>query len=131
MELNYTEKGAAKKTDENDTDIYKLRLRYATIPLYLRYNYDRIGFNGGLVPGYLFQAQTDIGQGYQDPPEEFNQVEVAGMLGLSYDLTPKWSVQGRFLYSLNPIFDRAYITRGLLDEGQYNNSLQLKIYYQF
>lgn len=140
MELKFIQKGKVKPFDpeSGDESYLKVRLNYLQLPLMAEYMLnDKFSIDGGLGLGYLLVSGIYDEYGKfsdDDTPYEFNNAEIAMLIGANYYLNDNWRFNLRWSYSILPVAD-------LLDDhiqgiyawqnpgSQYNRTLQFTMCY--
>ena len=131
-ELKFIMKGAAKPLSNNDQSIYRLTLEYFELPVLVTLNTSKkIKFESGLAIAYLSKVLStiDFGYGNEDLSVVFRKTDISWIAGIYYILNEKFSVNMKFSYSLRPVshFPGNLTVWGTY--GQYNNMLDLSLYY--
>jgi opacity protein-like surface antigen len=140
LEIKYTSRGARNRLNEDNSEIYVLRLNYIDIPLMATLRIRELGsFELGVIPGYLFSAGGSD-EGGKLPGEylvDFRKFDMGTLIGASIDITPKFALNARYSYSIFSIRDvessgAYYSWFGKLfghANGDYNNYISLGIGY--
>lgn len=132
MEIRYIQKGS-NGYDSLKILVYRSRLHYIEVPVYLNYTYKKKYFaEAGLSAGYLINAKEAIEDfDLAAAKPEFNKFELAAHAGIGYHLSEKFTALARFSYSALEV--RKYYPEYYLyfDRGQYNHLIQLCLLYKF
>jgi hypothetical protein len=138
FEIIYSEKGSRhnSRPEKNDYRFYLLRLRYAEVPIVVRYKPKKWVVELGMSPGFLVYYEEHDVSGKIPDPKPFNRVETNLVTGLAYQLKENIELNVRYTNSILPIrnFDTPiyYPNRfhNLFNRGMYNNVLSFTIHYQ-
>lgn len=133
-ELRYAQKGAYKKSTEQDLSLYKLIIHYVEIPLLYQYWLnENIVLEGGVSPDiYLgHKEETENGIIPEEDGPNYHLFSIGANAGAAYKITDHIIAGARYTYSIIPIRDHASGQTYLLNRGQYNNVLSFSIYYHF
>lgn len=130
MEMRHIGKGATKKVDKYNVDVYKVKLQYLEVPLMLQFKLNRhLTFEGGFSAAYLYHQKVEIYNGGYT--KDFSQTDISTLLGIKYSFWQRMAVSGRFSYSIIPIMDAGTNT-GLYEPlNKYNNNIMIVLYYSF
>lgn len=120
--LNYKQKGSKFINEEMGT-YYHAKLNYMEMPFTIRYfHYGKIDFEGGICPGYLFDAKENLdGYEFKEPNPPFNKIELSSLFGINYSFSHKITLSIHYQYSM---FPARYFLEGYeeyMDKNQYNN----------
>lgn len=140
LDILYIQKGCRKRPDieSGDDADYLIDLNYIQFPLTLQLSVGHFSFEGGLSLSQLLWYNEKV-YGNDIPDEDqvpFKNTELASVLGLTYRITPKLMVNGRFNYSITrirepyngdiPVYNPHW---GRKKPGQYNDVVTLSLYY--
>jgi hypothetical protein len=134
MDIMYIQKGSRKNSrpDKGDLDFYLMALDYVDVPLYMLYKQDKWQFEIGLSVGYLLSAKEEDQNGpILRVGREYNDLDVGGLLGLSYPLGDKVKLNIRASNSLLAVREHAGGSTFRLNQGQYNSVLAFGFRYYF
>lgn len=140
LDILYIQKGCRKRPDiERGIDAdYLIDLNYIQFPLTLQLKAGNFSIEGGLsLASLLWYTEKVYGE---EIPEEdqvpFKSLELSSIIGLSYHITPRLMVNGRFNYSINrirepfngdiPVYNPHW---GNHKPGQYNDVITIALYY--
>lgn len=134
FEIKFMQKGARKKTTENDPTKYIMRLNYIDIPVYAAFRTsERTAILGGVSPGFLLSGK-EINEYGEFPPEDqnkFNSFDLQALLGFQFEMTDKIKTDLRFAYSMLPVRDKNPMGYPYYwDRNQFNFVVTLAVYYQ-
>jgi len=132
MDITYTSKGSRDLPDfeNNDFDSYLLHLDYIEVPFYGHYKQDKWEFDAGLALGYLLRFREEDENGtIMGLGRSFKNIDLGGLLGLSYPLGEKFRLGIRGTQSFLAVRDNAGGTTFRLNRGQYNSVLNFTIRY--
>lgn len=132
FEMNFVQKGSIKRPDPEAGDYteYKMSLGYIQVPVYLKYNAtDKIAFTGGPALGVLVSSKEEDMNGEIPTQIEFNQFELALILGVRYAISETLTAGVRLDQSLLPIRSKGDFSYNRLIGKQYNTALGIYIYY--
>ena len=132
MSMKYINKGSKTKLDTLTYNMFGYYLNYIEVPLWFSYapskkEPDKLVINFGPYAGYLF-SQKIINNGYDyavNPP--FEKLDIGLELGVSFWITPKFSVN---LVSSSSVFptrpNPSQVNKlNYYEKGNYNQTLQL------
>lgn len=129
-ELKFILKGAAKPVSNSDASIYKMTLYYYELPVLATLkSTKKTMLESGIAFGYLSKVNFTNNDGTRDKTSDFNKTEISWIAGVYYFLNERFSVNMKFSYSLHRV---SYIPGNLTlwgTYGQYNNVLNLSLYY--
>lgn len=133
LELNYVNKGASKRNEIGDPAYYRIKLNYVELPVVALYKLiDKVRINAGITYGVLIKAKEDLsGTGFREPEPAFDKSDLSMLVGAEYFFTEKWSIYGRFTYSILPIREHPGKKTHFLDRGQMNNNISIALRYYF
>lgn len=133
FELRYAQKGSFAKKSNDATTYYRMRLHYFEIPVFVGYRFVN-GFTalGGFSVGYLAKAQemTESGSFPDEDLSAFNKFELAGIGGIEYCYSERWTFGAFFSYSILPIRAHSGNIAYRLNRGQYNQVMELVVRYR-
>ncbi len=142
LELHYQTKGSRKTinfSDQNNytdnlnynfTNDYNFQLDYIGVPLLFSFNYKKkIKVELGNTINILINQKEEIDY-YLDNSRKVNRMEYTILIGLTYKLSDKYSLNIRGSNSIIPI--RKHSSGGVykLNRGQYNTTLSLNVLYK-
>ncbi len=137
LELTYFQKGSRENpTEKNGYQSYLLRLNYIEMPILYQYKTGRftieVGPSAGFLMGYYESVNQEVisdQQYYVKPARVTLQIN----LGFQFALTPKIGVDFRTNNSLLNIYSQKQSGdfRRFFDQGRYNDSLVLSMFYKF
>jgi hypothetical protein len=135
FEIKFMQKGARKKTTENDPLKYIMRLNYIDLPIYAAFRpSEKTAIIGGISPGFLLSGKEFNNDG-EFPPEDqndFNAFDLQALVGFQFEMSEKWKTDLRFAYSLIPVRDKNPMGFPYYwDRNQFNFVATLALYYQF
>lgn len=135
MEIKYIQKGSFKNEnpDNGDYNIYSLRLNYFELPVLIRYIFkEQFTFEAGLGIGYLaaYREADQFGELPYDPTRpDFHKFELSSQVGAYYHFNKNLWINARYSYSVLPVREHAGGGVHWTNRGQYNNVLQLSLFY--
>ncbi len=137
LELTYFQKGSRENpTEKNGYQSYLLRLNYIEMPILYQYKTGRftieVGPSAGFLMGYYESVNQEVisdQQYYVKPARVTLQIN----LGFQFALTPKIGVDFRTNNSLLNIYSQKQSGdfRRFFDQGRYNDSLVISMFYKF
>ena len=137
LELTYFQKGSRENpTEKNGYQSYLLRLNYIEMPILYQYKTGRftieVGPSAGFLMGYYESVNQEVisdRQYYVKPARVTLQIN----LGFQFALTPKIGVDFRTNNSLLNIYSQKQSGdfRRFFDQGRYNDSLVISMFYKF
>jgi hypothetical protein len=132
LEIKYYLKGAHQSPTNDNPNNYTIHLNYIEVPVLVDYYItNKIFPEAGFGAGYLFRAREDrSGVGFIAPEKAFNPLEFSFQAGINYQFTKQVRGNVRFSYSLIPIRNNPGNATYYLNQGEYNNSMSLSIYYR-
>ena len=81
----------------------KSRLRYMNVPLVFNYYpVKQLGISIGTEYNYLFAVFVD-GEKNRYIQDYLNRVEIAGLAGIHYRITKKWTLGARYTHGITPV----------------------------
>jgi hypothetical protein len=136
LEMSFIQKGSRQNVDPNSDNpsSYLMRLNYLEMPiLYRKKIKNRFWFDSGVSFGYLIKS-SEYEDGYlfetQGLPE-FKKYEIAGIVGLNYNINENLHFCFRFSYSILSIRPQAVGYHAHINGGQYNDVLCSSFQYMF
>lgn len=128
LELRYNEKGSSLIMDDGNLI---LRLQYVEVPVLVTYNiFGKLQPQAGVSIGYLFR-QTQKESGIVDDIEDYNEMEVAGSIGVDYKIQENLSVNVRYSISMIPIWQQHPGATSVNNmEAAYNDVVSFTFYYR-
>ncbi len=141
FEIVYKQKGSRHSPNESKSDytLYKLNLNYMEVPLLAKLRVNDLMFEVGGAFGALIHSSEEDENGTINASYPFEDYEISGLAGISYQVYPRMLVNLRWSYA----FTRARKAYGgkydwqppakWMDGkfGQYNHSVSLSVYYEF
>ncbi len=132
--LQFSQKGSRMSADirEKTGQDYKIQLAYLEIPFHYRLKiYPRVEAIGGLSAGILVsEYEGDADEAYPGFLP-FNPLEIAGRLGVSYELSSSSKISAILSQSLSPIRSHAFGATNRLNYGMLNNVIEFGYSYHF
>ena len=135
MEIKFAQKGSQKNPNPKtgDQQIYKMRLNYIDIPVYLGvHTSEKTSVLGGLSAGILMSGnEYDIDGKF--PPQDqnaFNKIDYQAFIGVRYQLTDRLSIDLRGAYSVVPIRAQPGVGLYYWRSNQFNNVLNTTLLYR-
>ncbi len=134
FEIKFMQKGARKKTTENDPTKYIMRLNYIDLPLYAAFRAnERMSILGGLSPGFLLSGK-EFNEYGEFPPEDqnkFSPFDLQALIGFQFKMSDNWKTDLRLAYSLIPVRDKPPVEPPYYWlRNQFNFVATLALYYQ-
>lgn len=133
LQICYSQKGAAKRTNINSPTIYRSALNYIEMPVLLKYTATpKISFSFGPTFDYLFsfKEEDEYGQVSSAEAIQFKPFELGGLAGVNYQWMEKLSVSLFFSYSILPVADHHSQRTYQLNRGVYNNLIRVQFSYR-
>jgi hypothetical protein len=129
-QLRYIQKGSFSRSSIDGVAVgfYRMRLHYIEMPYYVAFEIRRgIFISAGLSFGFLWQASevNNLGAMPEEDITQFRRVELASRIGVEYIIDKKYSLGSSFCYSLLPVRPHKGNITYRLNQGQYNNVLEL------
>ena len=137
LEISFIQKGSRKNAKPSDGiyDSYLMRLNYVEIPiLYYHQIKKYFSIQAGISTGYLISSTEKDNYGTFVPSPsvpEFRNIELSGLVGMSFRFKEKWDFVFRFSYSLIPIRDTPVMSFAYYNKPQHNNVLVTALQYHF
>lgn len=136
-ELKFLQKGSYQQFKDDIGGVvgfYSMRLNYVHMPYLIEYHFrENIVPFAGLSVGYLWRA-TESNMDGTYPEEDiaqFRKVEVAATAGVEYLINRHFSFCASFSYSAFPVRPHRGNISYRLNRGQFNNTLQFYLKYNF
>ncbi len=124
LEMNYIQKGSRKPLDDNNT-YYLMRVTYIEVPVLLQWHAGKlIDIFAGPSFGVLLNSHEETHFGEFKGPD-FEKNEIAARIGISYKLSEKWSVDGRYSSSITTIRPSPAAYTPFFEKGQYNRLIEI------
>lgn len=124
LEMNYIQKGSRKPLDENNT-YYLMRLNYIEVPVLLQWHAGKLfDIFAGPSFGVLLNSHEETHFGEFKGPD-FEKNEIAARVGISYKLSEKWTVDGRYSNSITTIRPSPAAYTPFFEAGQYNRLIEI------
>ncbi|NUM31459.1 MAG: outer membrane beta-barrel protein [Bacteroidetes bacterium] len=136
FELNYSSKGSRKKVTEEDPSIFKLRINYICLPVFIDFKnvlkgYEKIILKIGISPNILINSKTDFGFGWQK--NNLKPMELSSIVGILYQINSKSELalihENSILSIGNSYADAQYFL--LFHRGLFNRLVSFVTYYRF
>ena len=135
MEIKFAQKGSRKNPNPKtgDQTIYKMRLNYIDLPLYLGvHTSEKTSILAGLSAGYLISG-TEYDNYGKFPVEDehpFNEFDIQGFIGVRYQMTDRLFIDLRGAYSLLPIREKPGVAIDYWKDSQFSNLLSTTLLYR-
>ena len=124
LEMNYIQKGSRKPLDDNNT-FYLMRVNYIEVPLLLQWHAGKsINIFAGPSFAVLLNSHEETEYGEFKGPD-FKKNEIAARVGISYKLSEKWAVEGRYSNSIATIRPSPAGYTRFFENGQYNRLIEI------
>lgn len=124
LEMNFIQKGSRKPLDDNNT-YYLMRLNYIEVPVLLQWHAGKLlDIFAGPSFGVLLNSHEETHFGEFKGPD-FEKNEIAARVGISYKLSEKWTVDGRFSNSITTIRPSPAVYTPFFEKGQYNRLFEI------
>jgi hypothetical protein len=127
------QKGSYQQFDQQD--FYRMSLVYVEVPVLYQYRIlsSKAIFEGGLGFGILVDSKekTELGLLPSIDSPNFNFFELSAQVGVKYFIWKKAGALARYSYSVIPIRDTGASGTYRRVSGQYNNLLQMALFYMF
>ena len=137
LELTYFQKGSRENpTEKNGYQSYLLRLNYIEMPILYQYKTGRFTIEAGPSAGFLMGYYESVNQEVISDQQYYvkpARVTLQINLGFQFALTPKIGVDFRTNNSLLNIYSQKQSGdfRRFFDQGRYNDSLVISMFYKF
>ena len=127
--LQYIGKGAKVSPNMVVGDYLKTQLNYVSLPIVLQYYQNRLYFEAGVLPGYLFNAYVkDIEKYKRKDDGYYNNLDLPLCLGIGWKLTDQLNVGMRINYSLLSIAGTNSSTMNVYSLAyQLNNTISITL----
>jgi len=112
LELLFSQRGSRSPITESGTEVFSTTLNFLEVPLFYNYkdwyiedgDYYKVRAEGGLSYGYLFSSKSNntILEGNED---DFKNHDVSVHLGLTYALSKRVNLTGRWTRSFVTLWD--------------------------
>lgn len=135
FEINFSAKGSRKKSTEEDPSIFKLRINYICMPVFVDFkklfkDYEKINLKLGISPNILINSKTDFGLGWHKTV--LKPVELSSLIGVSYLVNEKAEVsiihENSILSIGNSFSDPKYFV--FYNRGLFNRLISFAFYYK-
>src|SRR5690606_15891816 len=116
------QKGSIKRPDAEAGDYtkYSMLLNYIQVPVYATYKVNsKFGFSGGPAIGILISSKEEDMYGEITGTPDFEQLELALVLGAAYAYSKKWSARIKHDQSLRPIRSKGDLSYNTLKGAQF------------
>ena len=136
MEIKFAQKGSRKNPNPKtgDQTIYKMRLNYIDLPLYLGvHTSEKTSILAGLSAGYLISGADYDNYDKVIPPvgqPTFNEFDIQGFIGVRFEMTDRLFIDLRGAYSLLPIREKPGDNLSYWLDSQFNNLLSTTLLYR-
>ena len=134
FEIKFMQKGARKKTTENDPTKYIMRLNYIDLPVYAAFRTsEKTAVLAGLSPGFLLSGKEfdDYGEFPPEDQNKFSPFDLQALVGFQFEMSGRWKTDLRFAYSLIPVRDKPPVEPPYYWlRNQFNFVATLAMYYQ-
>ncbi len=133
LELTYTLKGTRTANDPDNPGnlIVKYNYSYLEVPVFFQKKIKFFQGKIGLAPGYLIDAQKDLGGGFVTD-EAAKKFELSGLLGVNFKLNDKLQYYIQYQYSITSIINRKKAANStFIRNGVYNNLISMGLNYHF
>jgi len=130
--LSGVQKGSFQRFDPQD--YYRMSLVYAEIPILYQYRFlGKAIMEGGLGFGILVHSreETELGPLAPIDSPKFNFFELSAQVGVKYYIWKQAGASVKYSYSITPIRGTGPSGTYRRVSGQYNNLLQLALFYMF
>ena len=132
IEMTFTQKGSVNQKKDKLPQIADINLNYLEFPILFKFvQSNNISIELGLQTAALIEGYYSDLYGKLENQIEFNKIEIGGLIGFSYLLTRKISLNTRLSNSLLPIAPHASGQTYNLNKGKYNTGLNFSLQYQF
>jgi len=128
--LSGVQKGSYKKF--NELEFYRINLIYAEVPVLLTYRISsRSVLEGGLGFGVLVHSaeKNEMGPLSEIDSPAFNSFEISAQGGFKYFFWARTGGAVKLSYSVLPIRDTKQNSPYRRNAGQYNNLMQISLFY--
>lgn len=130
LEFNYVQKGSRENPDSVNLRSYILRLHYAEVHCYYKYDIEKFTLEAGPSLGYLMHSYEEADGWILEQP--FNPLDFSLNIGLYYRISEKLQFNVRYSNTIIfPVRDSPYGDTYFLRKGQYNEVLSFTFHYTF
>jgi hypothetical protein len=129
--LRVIQKGALKPPDQENGDytLYRLTLNYIQAPFYFSFHKNGVNYCAGVAAGYLLKYNEENENGTIRSQTEFRKYELAGSVGVRFQLSQKVSLNTQLEGSIIPV--RPFVGGTFrFNRGQHNSSFVLGLSYK-
>ena len=133
FEIIFIQKGSKKNADNENGDYssYKMSLNYIEVPVMFEYKAaKRLRLHAGPTLGVLLSSKEENQDGELPDQPAFEKYEIGIAGGLSFYITPQFSLNLRLSNSVLPI-RKVGVDYGNTVSGQYNSGLAFTLKYTF
>lgn len=130
--ISGVQKGSYQRFDPQE--YYRMSLIYAEVPVLYQYRFlNKAIMEGGLGFGILVHSgeETELGPLSPVDSPKFNFFELSGQVGVKYYVWKQAGASVKYSYSVTPIRNTGVSGTYRRVSGQYNNLLQLALFYMF
>ena len=130
MEMIYIQKGSSNP-NQNEYNFADIHLDYIEIPLLaIIKNSEKISLEGGIHCSALINGYYQDLYGKLENQTSFDSFELGAIIGISYNLSSKISLNTRLSNSIIPIAEHASGQTYKFNKGKYNTGLNFILKYQ-
>ncbi|MDC1063144.1 porin family protein [Flavobacteriales bacterium] len=130
MEIIYIQKGSSNP-NQNINNLADIHLDYIEIPLLaIIKNSEKLSFEGGVHCSALIDGYYKDLYGELENQTSFDSFELGAIIGISYNLSSKISLNTRLSNSIIPIAEHASGQTYKFNKGKYNTGLNFILKYQ-
>ena len=130
MEMIYIQKGSSNP-NQNVNNLADIHLDYIEIPfLAIIKNSEKISLEGGIHCSALINGYYQDLYGKLENQISFDSFELGAIIGISYNLSSKISLNTRLSNSIIPIAEHASGQTYKFNRGKYNTGLNFILKYQ-
>ncbi|MFL2567777.1 MAG: outer membrane beta-barrel protein [Flavobacteriales bacterium] len=130
MEMIYIQKGSSNP-NQNVNNLADIHLDYIEIPfLAIIKNSEKISIEGGIHCSTLINGYYQDLYGKLENQTSFDSFELGAIIGISYNLSSKISLNTRLSNSIIPIAEHASGQTYKFNRGKYNTGLNFILKYQ-
>ena len=130
MEIIYIQKGSSNP-NQNVNNLANIHLDYIEIPLLaIIKNSEKIYLEGGIHCSALIDGYYQDMYGKLENQTSFDSFELGAIIGISYNLSSKISLNTRLSNSIIPIAEHASGQTFKFNKGKYNTGLNFILKYQ-
>jgi Outer membrane protein beta-barrel domain len=125
----YVEKGSKTKLDTITYNSFAYRLRYLDFPILIDWQWKRFRYSIGPCIGLLIKQDILSNDNVYPTAPAFLKYELAGQLGIGFELTHKWVAEMKFSSSILPVrpspnFANQY---SFYEKGNYNQCIHFAL----